>query len=292
MNTENADYQRIAEAIQFLERHVSQQPSLEEVAAALKLSSFHCQRLFRRWAGVSPKRFLQFLTVEYAKGLLDQSQSVLNTAYATGLSGPARLHDHFISLEAVTPGEYKHKGHGLDIRYGVHPSPFGPMFLAVTQRGICALAFIADTHDVGRELAALEHNWNNATIHEDRVTTGTIAARVFASEVNSHRPLTLLVKGSNFQIQVWKALLAIPPGWLCSYQQIACLIDQPAAPRAVGQAVSANPVGYLIPCHRVIRGIGTLGGYRWGTTRKQALLAWEAAHAQAETIDQATRKWS
>jgi AraC family transcriptional regulator of adaptative response/methylated-DNA-[protein]-cysteine methyltransferase len=284
MNTENADYQRIADAIQFLERHVRQQPNLKEVAAALKLSPFHCQRLFQRWAGVSPKRFLQFLTVEYAKRLLDQSQSILNTAYETGLSGPARLHDHFVSLEAITPGEYKHKGYGLDIRYGVHQSQFGPMFLAVTQRGICALAFIADAQDVGRELAVLEHDWNNATIHEDRVATGAIAAHVFAAEMNSHRPLRLLVKGSNFQIQVWKALLTIPPGWLCSYQQIACLIDQPASSRAVGQALSANPVGYLIPCHRVICGIGKLGGYRWGTTRKQALLAWEAAHAQAEPI--------
>jgi AraC family transcriptional regulator of adaptative response/methylated-DNA-[protein]-cysteine methyltransferase len=284
MNTENVDYQRITEAIQFLERNVSRQPGLEELATALKLSPFHCQRLFRRWAGVSPKRFLQFLTVAHAKRLLDQSQSVLNTAYATGLSGPARLHDHFVSLEAVTPGEYKHKGSGLYIRYGVHPSPFGPMFLAVTQRGICALAFVADTQDVGRELAALEHNWNSAAIHEDRTATEAVAARVFACEVNPHRPLKLLVKGSNFQIQVWKALLAIPPGWLCSYRQIAYLIDQPAAFRAVGQAISANPVGYLIPCHRVIRGMGTLGGYRWGTTRKQALLAWEAAHARTETI--------
>jgi AraC family transcriptional regulator of adaptative response/methylated-DNA-[protein]-cysteine methyltransferase len=233
---------------------------------------------------------MQFLTVEHAKRLLEQSQNILHTTLAAGLSGPARLHDHFISLEAVTPGEYKHQGRGLSIRYGVHPSPFGAMFLAITQRGVCALAFVADTQDVAKEVAALKQQWKNAAVHEDQTATETIAMRIFTAEVKPHRsPLTLLVKGSNFQIQVWKALLAIPAGWLCSYQQIAHLIAPPVAPRAVGQAIAVNPVGYLIPCHRVIRSIGTLGGYRWGTTRKKALLAWEAAHIQAEAIAQKTR---
>lgn len=277
-----SDYDRIAAAIHFLDQHLDQQPDLNAVAEAVSLSPFHLQRLFQRWAGVSPKRFQQFLTVEYAKQLLAQSGSVLDASLATGLSGPSRLHDHFVTLEAVTPGDYKRKGLDLDIRYGVHPSPFGPMLLAVTDRGVIWLAFVADAATETTELARLRATWSEARIVADPAATAPTARRIFAREPAA-APLAALVKGSNFRIQVWKALLQIPPGAVRAYEHIAAAIGRPAACRAVGQAVAANPVGYLIPCHRVIRGVGLPGGYRWGAARKRALLAWEAARAWGET---------
>lgn len=272
----NADYARIATAIRFIVQNLENQPTLEQIAGELGLSPCHFQRLFRRWAGVSPKRFLQFLTVEHAKQRLACSQSVLDTSYELGLSSPARLYDHFVALEAVTPGEYKNRGVGLTLYYGVHPSPFGPIFLAVTDRGVCALTFLAG-QSLEAELAALQRFWSGARLAADKAITGAIAERIF-SRVPGDEPLILLVKGTNFQISVWKALLKIPPGLLCSYAQIARAIGRPSAARAVAQAVATNPVGYLIPCHRVIRSVGLLGGYRWGETRKRALIAWEAAH--------------
>jgi AraC family transcriptional regulator of adaptative response/methylated-DNA-[protein]-cysteine methyltransferase len=281
----NRDYERIATAICFIAAHVEQQPSLDQLAAALRLSPFHLQRLFLRWAGVTPKRFLQFLTVEYAKQLLGQSHSVLDASYAAGLSSPSRLHDHFISLEAVTPGEYKCRGSGLLIRYGVQPSPFGPIFLAVTERGICALAFVTGPTRGDEELIGLQKCWVGARLSEDKLVTGAIARRLFCRDVANPEPLSLLIKGTNFQIQVWKALLRIPPGYLSCYQQIAQAVGRPEATRAVAQAIAANPIAYLIPCHRVIRRIGLPGGYRWGVIRKQALIAWEAGHCAALAID-------
>jgi AraC family transcriptional regulator of adaptative response/methylated-DNA-[protein]-cysteine methyltransferase len=276
----NSDYERIATAIRFIKRNVANQPTLDEIAAELGLSPFHFQRLFRRWAGVSPKRFLQFLTVEYAKELLEQSKSVLDTTYELGLSGPARLHDHFVSLEAVTPGEYKRRGADLQIRYGVHESRFGPMLLGITERGVCWLSFLSDRSAVA-ELASLRRFWEGAEFFADKKRTGAIAKQIFTSGKNRNEPITLLVKGTNFQINVWKALLEVPSGFLCSYDQIACAIGNPSAARAVGNALSANPVGYLIPCHRVIRNVGVPGGYRWGKVRKRALIAWEAAQTTA-----------
>jgi AraC family transcriptional regulator of adaptative response/methylated-DNA-[protein]-cysteine methyltransferase len=276
------DYERIARAIRFIERNLTNQPGLPELAAELGLSRFHLQKLFLRWAGVTPKRFLQFLTVEYAKHLLAQSHSVLDVSLETGLSSPARLHDHFTTLEAVTPGDYKRQGEGLDIDYGVHPSPFGPMFLATSQRGIVRLAFLTDAADTTAERYALQSVWSRARLTADQAATATIAGRVFDRSDQADAPLPVLVKGSNFQIQVWKALLQIPAGSLCSYEQLARAIARPAACRAVGQALAVNSVGYLIPCHRVIRSLGTVGGYRWGATRKQVLLAWEAAQIQGE----------
>ncbi len=270
------DYDRIATAIQFIERRLDQQPDLQTLAAAVGLSPFHLQRLFQRWAGVSPKRFQQFLTVEYAKQLLAQSSSVLEVSLETGLSSPGRLHDHFVALEAVTPGDYKRRGEHLDIRYGVHPSLFGPMLLATTERGVVWLAFVTDTVAEAAELARLRGIWSAARIVADAATTATVAQRIFCRNTGS-APLAVLVKGTNFQIQVWKALLQIPSGSLRAYAHIAAAIGQPSAGRAVGQAVGDNPVGYLIPCHRVIRSVGLPGGYRWDATRKRALLAWEAA---------------
>ncbi len=270
-----ADYERIAAAIQFIERNVPNQPTLAETASELGMSPFHFQRLFQRWAGVSPKRFLQFLTVEYAKQLLRQSKSVLDTTYELGLSGPARLHDHFVSLEAVTPGEYKTLGAGLQIRYGVHPSPFGSMFLAITERGVCWLSFPPDD-SVQVELDSLRRFWQGAEFFADENGTAVVSQQIFNREETRDAPLTVLVKGTNFQINVWKALLRIPPGLLCSYDQIALAIGAPSASRAVGNAIAANPVGYLIPCHRVVRKAGTVGDYRWGNIRKRALIAWES----------------
>ncbi len=272
----NADYERIAAAIHFLDQNVDRQPGLEEVAAELNLSPFHLQRLFRRWAGVTPKRFLQFLTVEHAKQMLEQSRTLLDTSFDTGLSGPGRLHDHFVSMEAVSPGEYKTRGDGLSIRYGIHPSPFGSMFLATTERGICALSFPPDPGAELDEVERLKRFWSGAQVEEDRPATGVVANRVFDHRPDDGKPVHLLVKGTNFQIKVWRALLNIPQGMLCSYEQIARAVDKPGAARAVGGAVGANPVAYLIPCHRVVRGLGVIGGYRWGTIRKRALIAWEA----------------
>lgn len=262
------DYQRIEAAIRFLQTHAREQPDLARLAAGVSLSPHHLQRLFRRWAGISPKRFLQLLTVEHAKSLLADSATVLDTALGVGLSGPSRLHDHFVSLEAVTPGQYRSRGRGLVLRYGLHDSPFGETFIATSSRGICALEF-GDGEGVQRLAAA----WPDAELIADQAATASLVKAIFTDDQSL--PLTLWVRGSNFQIQVWRALLTIPPGCLSSYQQLARAIGRPTAVRAVGQAVASNPIAYLIPCHRVIRATGLLGGYRWGEPRKGALIAWE-----------------
>lgn len=277
------DYERIAAAIRFIDRNLEDQPTLAAIAAELDLSPLYLQRLFRRWAGVSPKRFLQFLTVEHAKGLLE-THSVLDASLASGLSGPGRLHDHFVALEAVSPGEYKRRGLGLTIRYGVHPSPFGPMLLAVTGRGVCGLFFLPDPADATAELAELQRFWHGAELRADPAATGLVARRLFdLDDKHRNEPLRLLVKGTNFQVNVWKALLRIPPGRLCAYDDVARAVGAPAACRAVGQAVGANPIAYLIPCHRVIRRAGRVGGYRWDPVRKRALIAWEAARGESSS---------
>ena len=254
----SSDYERIETAIRYIEDNAAEQPSLEEIAAHVGLSPFHFQRLFRRWAGISPKRFLQFVTVEHAKELLADSSSVMDTAYEVGLSGPARLHDHFVALEAVTPGEYKSRGTGLEIRYGVHDSPFGDVFLATTDRGICGLRFLDD--DPGEALSWLSGLWPGAGLSEDQRGTRSIARQIFESDAPAE-PIPVLVKGTNFQVAVWKALLRIPPGQLVAYEDVAHAIGRPSASRAVGSAVGANRISYLIPCHRVIRRSGALGGY-------------------------------
>lgn len=276
-----SDYEQVARAIRFIDRNVPNQPSLQDIANHIDLSPYHCQRLFSRWAGISPKRLLQFLTIGLAKQFLRESLSVLDTTYELGLSSPARIHDHFISLDAVTPGEYKQAGEGLRIQYGVHPSPFGQMFLAITARGVCFLAFLSGSsrHEI---LTNLQDQWQKAEICEDRSATAEIAKRIFTRSIQSKNRLSVLVKGSNFQIKVWQALLMIPEGHVCSYEQIACAVDHPGASRAVGQAVAINPVAYLIPCHRVIRKTGEAGKYRWGATRKRAMLAWERSRIVCE----------
>jgi AraC family transcriptional regulator of adaptative response/methylated-DNA-[protein]-cysteine methyltransferase len=274
------DYQRIEKAIRYLEDHVHDQPGLEEVAKRVHLSPYHFQRLFTRWAGVSPKRFLQFLTLEHAKQLLKDG-SQLDTAFRAGLSSPSRLHDLFVSVDAVTPGQYKAMGAGLEIAHGVHPSPFGECLLAVTQRGLCGLCFV-DEADLEAMLQDLRRRWPRARFLEDSLRTAAMTRRIFGSPAEQKRtPIPLLLKGTNFQIKVWEALLRIPPGSVTSYHRLAGSIGAPAASRAVGSAVGANPIAYLIPCHRVILSTGAFGDYRYGTIRKKAILGWEQAQLHA-----------
>ena len=273
-----SDYDRIAQAIRFIEQNHRRQPSLEEVAKSVYLSEFHFQRLFRRWVGISPKRFLQFLTVEHAKRRLEASRSVLDATYDAGLSSPGRLHDLFVTLEAVTPGEYKARGAGLRIAYAVHDTPFGPALLAATERGLCALHFVGD-EGPEEALAELRERWSEAAVVEDAAATATLARRIFARDAGDDQPIPLFVQGTNHQVRVWQALLRVPAGAVVSYEQLAAAAGRPDAVRAVAGAVARNQVGYVIPCHRVIRKLGAFGGYRWGSERKRAILGWEAAHA-------------
>jgi AraC family transcriptional regulator of adaptative response/methylated-DNA-[protein]-cysteine methyltransferase len=273
-----SDYERIAQAIRFIEQNYRRQPSLEEVAKSVFLSEFHFQRLFRRWVGISPKRFLQFLTVEHAKRRLEECRSVLDATYDAGLSSPGRLHDLFVTLEAVTPGEYKARGAGLEIAWGVHETPFGPALLATTGRGLCGLSFV-DDGDAAAAVDELRERWSSATVGEDARATEPLARRIFASDGDDGRPIPLFVQGTNHQVRVWEALLRVPAGAMVSYEQLAAAAGKPDAVRAVAGAVARNQIGYVIPCHRVIRKLGAFGGYRWGTERKLAILGWEAARS-------------
>jgi AraC family transcriptional regulator of adaptative response/methylated-DNA-[protein]-cysteine methyltransferase len=284
--TNQTDYNLVAEAIVFLERNYQQQPTLDELAAHLHLSPFHLQRLFTRWAGVSPKRFVQYLTASHAKTLLTNAHSVLDATYGSGLSSPGRLHDLMIATEAVTPGEFKRQGIGITIAYGRHATSFGDALVAVTERGICALSFIDDAVPARSWQSAvddLRRRWQAATLVEDATRSAPFAQAAFnQGERQQATPVPLLLKGTNFQLKVWEALLRIPAGAAWSYVDVAKAIGQPSAARAVGNAVGANPIGYLIPCHRVIRQSGIIDGYHWGTTRKKAILAWEAAQGNGE----------
>lgn len=280
------DYQVIEQALVYLEKHYTQQPSLEELSAQVGLSEYHFQRLFTRWVGISPKRFLQYLTKEHACMLLDRSVSVLEASYQTGLSSPGRLHDLFVSLEAVTPGEYKQHGVGLEIVYGFHDSPFGECMLALTDRGICGMAFVSGG-DRDDPVNDLRRRWTNARLIKDTLRTSPFVNLIFsASSEGSLDPLRLYLNGTNFQVKVWEALLRIPQGNVVTYEEIAGYLGKSNAARAVGRAVATNPISYIIPCHRVIRKMGLFGGYRWGTARKKAMLGWEMAKAGEFTISQ------
>ena len=272
-----SDYDRIAAAIGYIERRALGQPSLAEVAAHVHLSPHHFQRLFSRWVGVSPKRFLQVLTLERAKELLRSSSlPLLDVCDSVGLSSGSRLYDHFVQLEAVTPAEFKRQGRGVAISYGFSDSPFGSAFIASTSRGICQLAFTdGDPEPVLRRLAA---QWPDAELTRDDARAQTLAARIFeARPRDAQAPISLHVRGTNFQVNVWRALLTIPPGAVASYSAVAEAVGRPSAGRAVGTAVGANPIAFVIPCHRVIRQSGELGGYAYGLARKRAMFAWEAA---------------
>lgn len=273
---QDSDYQRIKEAIQYLESSFLQRPSLEEIAASVHLSKYHFQRLFKRWAGISPTQFLHYLTLDYAKERLSQSRSVLDVSLDAGLSGPGRLHDLFVTFEAMTPGEYKRQGAGLEIAYGFHDTPFGLCLLATTERGVCALTFLSGG-DRSATLEELGGHWPQATLTEEPARTQPLVDQIFVPTATAQpRPFHLLLKGTNFQVKVWEALLRIPPGALVSYGDIAAYLGNPRGARAVGGAVARNPVAYLIPCHRVINGSGAIHNYRWGATRKKAMVAWEA----------------
>ena len=273
------DYARIERALRFLNANQLRRPSLEEIAAHVHLSQFHFERLFQRWAGTSPKRFLQYLTKEHAKTLLRDSKSLLDVAGESGLSGVGRLHDLFVSCEAVTPGEYKLRGKGVTIRYGFHPTPFGECLLGLTERGVCDLRFLTTPKPAA--LRELRDDWSGAELLEDASETEAICRQIFdATSGNRHTPFHLHLRGTNFQLKVWQALLTIPPGSLTNYGSLAAKIRAPKAQRAVGSAVGRNPIAYLIPCHRVIRSLGVIGDYRWGTARKQAMLAWEASRVE------------
>lgn len=270
-----SDYDRIASAMAYLVDRATAQPRLEEIAAHVHLSPYHFQRMFCRWAGTTPKRFLQVLTLERSKELLDSSRSLLEVSHELGLSGSSRLHDHFVQLEAVTPGEYKSRGKQMHIEYGVHPTPLGPMFVAVTQRGVCRVEFV-DFSNIEELLDDLHNAWPFSSIGESLASTRHVIDAFFGGDTASkHGPLSLHVAGTNFQVAVWRALLKIPPGAVASYTQVAKALGAPKSARAVGNAIGANPVALLIPCHRVIQQSGALGGYRWGPTRKLMIQTWE-----------------
>lgn len=274
------DYRRIEAAIAYLERNYRRQPSLDELAHAAHLSKYHFQRLFKRWAGITPTQFMHYLTVSYAKEQLAAAESVLATALDAGLSGPGRLHDLFVTYEALTPGEYKQQAAGLTVRTGCHPSPFGPVLLATTARGICALRFVGADGEAAA-LATLQAEWPRAQFVADDAGTAELAARIF-SRAAAPQPFHLLLRGTNFQVQVWRALLSIPAGALVTYRDVAHALGDDNATRAVAGAVARNPIGYLIPCHRVISKVGRAHDYRWGSARKKALIGYEAAQlAQA-----------
>ncbi len=266
----DSDYSRVAAAIQFLNDSRLTQPSLDDVAAHVGLSPFHFERLFVRWAGVSPKKYLQFLTKEHASALLRQNHSVLDSALESGLSGPGRLHDLLVTCEGVSPGEMKTRGAGLMIRHGRHESPFGRCEIGITERGLCALHF-------GDDPGAMTDDWPGATFVRDDPAIAGIARKIFSDSPGAGAGLRVFLRGSAFQLAVWQALLRIPPGAVTTYQAIARAIGQDGASRAVGGAVGANPVAWLIPCHRVLRASGDLGGYRWDPTRKAAMLLRESS---------------
>ncbi|MGD2187371.1 MAG: bifunctional helix-turn-helix domain-containing protein/methylated-DNA--[protein]-cysteine S-methyltransferase [Desulfobacterales bacterium] len=270
------DYERIEKAIQFLAENFHSQPSLKDIAQHIHVSEYHFQRLFSRWVGISPKRFLQFLTKEYAKTLLEKSINLLDVTYESGLTSPGRLHDLFVTCEAVTPGEYKARGEGLEIAYGYHATPFGECMLAKTDRGICGLSFVQND-DRRSVFTSLKHRWQNAELIENPDETRSLVKKIFdPSQGQNSTPLHLILCGTNFQIKVWEALINIPMGAVVSYEDVAAHIGMPKASRAVGNAVGSNPVSFVIPCHRVIRKTAEFGNYGGGVARKLALLGWEA----------------
>lgn len=278
------DYRRVERAIRFISENRERQPELSEIAAEIGLSDTHFQKLFNRWAGISPKKFLQYLTLEDAKDRLSRSATILNAAYDTGLSGPSRLHDLFVTYQHVTPGEYKTRGAGLEFRYSFHPSPFGECLIVRNERGLSGLSFVIN----GVRDGALDEQmrgWERARWTEDTQTGSDTVAAIFARldrPGTPADPLSILMRGTPFQVKVWEALLKIPSGCTTSYSGLAQSIGiGKGSARALGSACAANRIGVLIPCHRVIRALGVVSHYRWGTDRKHALLAYEAAHAGA-----------
>ena len=271
------DYLRIEHALEWLAENYEGQPSLKQIADSCSLSEYHFQRTFSRWVGLSPKKYIQYLTLKRAKESLDRCRSVLDASYEAGLSSPGRLHDLFVSIESVTPGEYKSRGRGLRVHYGFHDTPFSECLVMSTQRGVCGLGFHTDGKRAST-LKQMKSGFENAEWLEDESATIEFANRIFGDSRASHsEPLKILLRGTGFEVKVWEALLTIPPGAIRAYADGAMRIAHPRSARAVGRAVAKNSIAYLIPCHRVIRNSGLVGGYRWGCGRKLAMLSWEAA---------------
>ena len=280
------DYVLVRQAIQYITENWVEQPGLEAIASALAISPGHCQKLFKRWCGLSPKEFQQAITVDHARRMLLGSASVLETAHEVGLSGGGRLHDLFVSHEAMSPGEYKLRGRGLTIEYGFHASPFGRALIMATPRGICGIAFVnEDAMQTETEaLADMTKRWPHATYQANPARTADLARGAFRPEEwSAVDPFRLVLIGSEFDVKVWQTLLKIPMGKAVSYMDIARHLGQPTASRAVGSAVGRNPISFVVPCHRVLRTDGSLGGYHWGLTRKRALIGWEQGMLGAES---------
>jgi AraC family transcriptional regulator of adaptative response/methylated-DNA-[protein]-cysteine methyltransferase len=276
-----ADYDVVRRAIAFLSEHWRTQPEIEAVAQAVGASASDLHHLFRRWAGITPKAFLQALTLDHARRLLRDSASVLDASFEVGLSGPGRLHDLFVTHEAMSPGEWKSGGAGLTVSYGFHPSPFGTALVMVTERGLAGLAF-ADPNEEPAALADMTGRWPQASIVEDQARTAPLAQRVFDSKLwRAERPLRVVLIGTDFEVRVWETLLRIPMGRAITYSDIATKIRAPKAARAVGAAVGKNPISFVVPCHRALGKNGDLTGYHWGLTRKRAMLGWEAGKVGA-----------
>ncbi len=273
------DYERIEKAIIYLKENFKEQPDLDAVARQVHLSPFHFQRLFKDWAGVSPKKFLQFISVEYAKGLLKQDLSLSDVSFETGLSGTGRLHDLFIGIEGMTPGEFRNGGEALKINYSFAETPFGDIIIASTPKGICQLAFVKDERS---GIGNLQYFFPNARLLQKTDMIQQDALRFFTGDWSDLQKVKLHLKGTAFQLKVWQSLLKIPFGNISTYASIAANVKSPGASRAVGSAVGSNPVAFLIPCHRVIRSSGIIGEYHWGSQRKTAILGWEAAKCSPE----------
>ena len=260
--------------------HFQDHPNLDEIAAAVHLSKYHFQRLFKRWVGISPSQFIQYLTIEYAKQKLDESKSILETTFSARLSGSGRLHDLFVTFDGITPGEYKSQGENIRINYGFHGTPFGKCLIGITDRGICFLGF---TEGDKNDLSPLKKLWYKSRLVKNAKVTEPLIKQIFLNApVYQNQPFNVLVKGTNFQINVWKALISIPPGALVSYGDMAALVGKNRATRAVAQAIAHNPISFLIPCHRVIKSTGQFHGYQWGVDRKKAMLGWEASRYSGE----------
>jgi AraC family transcriptional regulator of adaptative response/methylated-DNA-[protein]-cysteine methyltransferase len=276
---QNINYLRIAEAIEFIKNNFKEQPKLDQIAERVHLSPFHFQRLFNEWAGTTPKKFLQYISLEHAKKLLkDQQATVLDTAYETGLSGTGRLHDLFINIEGMTPAEYKNGDKNLSVNYSFAESPFGNLLVASTLKGICSMAFY-DDEDIA--MSNLKKQFPNATFRQKLDLMQQNALFIFQHDWNQLPEIKLHLKGTRFQIKVWEALLKIPLGSLSTYGKIGEQIGKPNASRAIGTAIGSNPVAFLIPCHRVIQSTGNIGGYMWGNTRKTAIIGWESAKSDS-----------
>lgn len=276
------NYKRISDAIEYIQQNFTEQPTLEKIAEKVHLSPYHFQRTFTDWAGVSPKKFLQYISVQHAKEILNSSQSTLfETAYKTGLSGTGRLHDLFVKIEGMTPGEYKNKGENLNINYSFEENLFGRILVASTRKGICYMGF-SDNKDIA--FTELKKRFSKASFTQQKDEIQQNALQIYTHDWSKINKIKLHLKGTDFQLKVWEALLKIPMGNLTTYGSIAKTIQRPKAARAVGTAIGNNPIAFLIPCHRVIQSTGLFGGYMWGTTRKTAIIGWEASQVDSSNL--------